>query len=165
MYANLLEKKDKTKRSLKPLAKNEDPHKRLINNISSNKKSEINITNNLSNSHKSTDPSWKFDKALLDDSEFRKTHMKKKERLEISCENIENVQSAFNFDFEKDEENVDEFENNFNNLVSNNLNSEYSQVTEFLDGIGLNKYLSLLIENNIDSFQKIICKFYFKLSD
>ena len=86
--------------------------------------------------------------------------MKKKERLEISCENLENNQSAFYIDFDKDNENYDDFENNFNNLVSNNLDSEFSQVTEFLDSIGLSKYLSLLVENNIDSFQKILCKNY-----
>jgi hypothetical protein len=113
--------------------------------------------NNVSSSLKSTESKgWKIDKTLLDDNEFRKSHLKKKERVEISCEeNNEHVLSAFNFDLEINHEKNEEFELSFNNLVRRNLKMEYSQISDFLDSIILDKYLSLFIESNIDSIQKI----------
>lgn len=142
-----------------PLSKNEDPHKRLINNKSSSKNIELKDTNsNMNLSQKSTESkSWKIDKTLLNDSEFRKSHIKKKEKLEISCEaNSEHVLSAFIFDLTAENEKTDEFGLNFNNLVRSNFKTEFSQITEFLESINLEKYLTLFVEKNIDTFQRII---------
>ncbi len=123
----------------------------------------------MSISQKSTESKgWKIDKTLLDDNEFRKSHLKKKERVEISCEeNNEHVLSAFNFDLENDQEKNEEFELSFNNLVRRNLKIEYTQISDFLDSINLDKYLSLFIESNIDSIQKIfgIFKLIIELND
>jgi hypothetical protein len=123
----------------------------------------------VSISQKSTESKgWKIDKTLLDDNEFRKSHLKKKERVEISCEeNNEHVLSAFNFDLENDQEKNEEFELSFNNLVRRNLKIEYTQISDFLDSINLDKYLSLFIESNIDSIQKIfgIFKLIIELND
>ncbi len=123
----------------------------------------------MSISQKSTESKgWKIDKTLLDDNEFRKSHLKKKERVEISCEeNNEHVLSAFNFDLENDQEKNEGFELSFNNLVRRNLKIEYTQISDFLDSINLDKYLSLFIESNIDSIQKIfgIFKLIIELND
>lgn len=92
----------------------------------------------------------------MDDNEFRKSHLKKKERVEISCEdNNELVLSAFNFDLDNNQEKIEEFELSFNNIVRKNLKKEYSQISDFLDSINLDKYLQLFIESNIDSIHKI----------
>lgn len=146
---------------MKPLnSKNEDPHKRLINDKSSSETNELLDNNNKKNlSQKSTQSKgWKIDNALLDDSEFRKSHMKRKEKLEISCEgnDKENILLSFNFESEENCEKTDEFELNFNNVVRTNLKSEFSQISGFLESLNLEKYLAFFVEKNIDTFTKIL---------
>lgn len=123
------------------------------------------LDSNVSNSLKSTESKdWKIDKTLLDDNEFRKSHLKKKERVVISCEdNNEHVLASFNFDIGNDLEKKDEFELCFNSIVRRNLNLEYSQVSDFLDSINLDKYLSLFLENDVDNIQKIFGIFFIDL--
>jgi hypothetical protein len=116
----------------------------------------------MSISQKSDDSkAWKIDKTLLDDSEYRKTHTKKKEKLEISCElnSDDLVLKSFNFDLDvKNDEENEKFEFGFNNLVRSNFKSEFSQVSEFLSSINLDKYLTLMVENGFDDIKKIMRK-------
>jgi len=78
-------------------------------------------------------------------------NLKKKERVEISCDN--NVLSSFNFDGEQ--ENEGEFEMSFNNLIRDQIKSEYSEISEFLNEINLGNYLNLFVENGVDDLKKI----------
>lgn len=130
-----------------------DPHKRLID--------QIHLTGTTSN--------ILFEKTSVDHKEFRKTFMKT-QKIMIDCEpgNAVNTsttsimsKSLIRFDLDFDEGKVQQSESKFNNLVRGQIMQEYHQVSDFLESLGLNKYVDTFISNGVDEIDKIKqCKYF-----
>ena len=122
-----------------------DPHKRLIDQI-----------------HLSSTSSNLFFEKTVDEKEreFRKT-FSKAEKILIDCEPVNTSTSSImsksliRFDLDFDEGRVKECESKFNNLVRGQLMQEYHQVSDFMESIGLSKYVDSFIQGGIDDIEKI----------
>jgi hypothetical protein len=93
----------------------------------------------------------------LSGEELRKTFIK--EKILIDCENQSNTsilsKSLINFDEAYDESKISASEMKFNNLIRDQLILEYHQVNDFLESIGLSKYVDIMIRNGYDDTDKI----------
>jgi len=148
------------KKKLSLSRKSNDPHKRLINNKSAiNKKDTCPNTGKTTRRDDSFKNEWKINKDLLDDKEFRKSHMKKKEKLEIKEKVKENenfILKTFKFDNEDGEKGDEDFEKAFNVFIRRNFKEEFSLLFNILEEINLEQYLDCLIENDIDDIKKLL---------
>ncbi len=115
-----------------------DPHKRLIDQIHST--GTVNISG--------------------DDKEFRKTFTKT-QKIMIDCDPVNTSttslmsKSLIRFDLDFDEGKVQESESKFNNLVRGHIMQEYHQISDFLECLGLDKYVDTFISNGVDDVDKI----------
>lgn len=135
-----------------------DPHKRLMGNTQ-------NLASVLetSESNRSSKSSWKIDKNILDDSEFRKSQIKT-EKIEIDCTpNRSMIRFSDNEDENESEEKTANIGIKFNNLVRDQIVKQFYQVNDFLKSVHLEKYLDKFIQNGLSTLDKIIeSKFYLK---
>jgi hypothetical protein len=161
-----------------------DPHKRLIDQVVNNKKfAMVNMetsTNTfnanqqseyLKSNGKSNENKLNKTLTMLDDKEFRKT-IRISEKIEINCEpnrendknelknsttSISNLMSKSLVDFGRpcDENARIESENMLNNLVRNQLILEFCEINDFLDGIGMTKYIDVFLHNGINTLDKL----------
>lgn len=133
----------------KPKLKN-DPHKRLMDQVQQlTNISEINSNSNNTSINKSIT-------SRFEDKDFRKTFTKT-EKILIDCDPKQIMsKSLIKFDTNYDENEAMKSENRFNNLVRNQLLMEYHQVNDFLDSIGMVKYLDVFILNGFEDLDKIV---------
>jgi hypothetical protein len=97
---------------------------------------------------------WNFDKNLLDNSQFRKTQIKK-EKLEIECKPdkpvIKLIKNLTNFNKDKEEnDNI----NNINNNINNKNNEKIENYSNSLNNFKKPKIIKN-INNNNDNSKKI----------
>jgi hypothetical protein len=85
----------------------------------------------------------------------------KTQKIMIDCEPVNTSttsimsKSLIRFDLDFDEGKVQESESKFNNLVRGQIMQEYHQVSDFLESLGLNKYVDTFISNGIEDVDKI----------
>jgi len=100
----------------------------------------------------------KEENSLLDDPKFRRSFIKK-EKIEIDCSSSMNnsvmSKSMINFDDDYAELESKQTEEKFNQMVRDQLFSEYFEVNEFLESLNLIKYNETFIKNGIVTLDKI----------
>jgi hypothetical protein len=155
-------KKDtKDLKKIKNINQSQDPMKRLMGQT----QQLANVTEYTERSSKS---SIKVDKSILDDSEFRKSHIKI-EKIEIDCTpNKQRNMIKLNFDFDDNINNDDYYENSSNNLnesvisafnliAKEQIFNQCKETKEFLYSIGMeDKYMEIFIQKGFDKLEKIL---------
>jgi hypothetical protein len=97
---------------------------------------------------------------LIDNMQHLTKMISKKEKIEIDCESTTSEKtmskSLINFNDNFDDSRIEENENIFNNLVRNQIMEEYSEVSDFLNDIRMDRYVDTFIQNGWISYEKII---------